>query len=510
MTERKKIFMNLLAGALAFSTGVLVNFLLTPYLVERLGAAAYGFVAIANDFIAYVSIITMALNSMAGRFITIAFHQNKIQMAKEYYSSTIAANAIMAAFIFMLAIPLIVFLENILQIPVELLLDVKLLFLFNLVNFLVAIVFSSWGTGYVICNQLYLSSVVQMKANALRLCVLLCLFGFFSAHIAYMGLGALASTLLNRLYDKYYQNKLVPELNFSLSCMKWQRLKEITLSGIWSTITRIGEVMSRNLDLLLVNMFLSPADMGTLAITKIVPNFLTMVTGMMAGIYMPAYLELFAKQEMDKLVNSIKEGMRVFSLVLSMPLVVFLSLGREFFCLWVPSQNADILYWLSVLSLLAILIIGPVAMMHNVFTVVNKVKTNSLLVVLTGVFNTVGGYFMLRYTEWGLWGLVTLTAGLCLVRNLCYTVPYSARYIGRPMITFFPLLIRACSTVIILGCLLKYCFSMIIIDNYFTFFFAALAVSIISAVTQLLFVFSATERRGFCSILKKKIMIKFN
>ena len=510
MIYRKKIFMNLLAAAISFSTGILLNFFLTPYLVEKLGAAAYGFVAIANDFVAYMSIVTMALNSMSGRFITIAFHQNNKQKAEQYYSSTILANVIMSIGLLILGAPVIVYLDVILQIPTELVWDVKLLFMFNLFNFLLSTIVSSWGTGYIIRNQLYLSSMVQIKANVLRLCVLVGLFGLFPAHIAYMGIGALAAAVLTCLYNAFYQRKLVPELRFSFTGMRWGRLMEIMSSGIWNTITRIGNILSGNLDLLLVNMFLTPAEMGALAITKIVPNYLTMVTGIMSGVYMPTYLELYAKQELSQLAASIKEAMRVFSLVLSIPLVIFLSLGREFFSLWVPSQDANLLYWLSVLSLLAIIIIGPVAMMHNVFSVVNKVKVNSLLVVFTGILNTIGGYVLLKYTDSGLWGLVTLTAGLSLIRNLFYTVPYSASYIGQSMGTFFPVLIRSCFTVIFFSCLLKYCFSGLCIDNYITFAMAASVAMAVIVVAQLLFVFSASERRQLCELIINKFKAKLS
>lgn len=509
MAERKKIFVNMLAAALSFSSGVLINFLLTPYLVEKLGAAAYGFVAIVNDFIAYLSVITMALNSMAGRFITIAFYQNKSQMAEEYYSSTLAANVVMGIVLFFITLPVIVFLEHFLQIPVDIAGDVKLLFLFSLINFLITMIFSVYGTGYIIRNQLYLSSVVQMKANALRLCVLLGLFGCFPAHISYMGMGALASTILNKIYDVYYQKKLVPELCFAYASLSWRRLREILSSGIWNTITRIGNILSGNLDLLLVNMFLSPVDMGVLAITKIVPNFLTAITGMMSGVYMPAYLEYYAKEDFSRLVAGIKEGMRIFSLVLSIPLVIFLSLGKEFFSLWVPSQDANTLYWLSVFSLLAIVIIGPVAMMHNVFTVVNRVKTNSLLVVLTGFLNTVGGYLFLCYTDWGVWGLVILTASLSLVRNLCYTVPFSARYIHQPAGIFFPVLVKACLTVILFSSVLRYLFASFIIKDYGTFAMASLVAAFVMVIAQLLFVFSAAERRQLLGLIRKKFRARF-
>lgn len=196
------------------------------------------------------------------------------------------------------------------------------------------------------------------------------------------------STILVKVYDVFYQKKLVPELQFSLRNFHWDKCKIVLSSGIWSSVTRLGNILSGNLDLLLVNVFLSPVDMGLLAITKIAPNFLTTFTGIMAGVCMPTFLELFARGEHDMLVDNIISSMKTFSLILGIPLIILISLGKQFFALWIPQQDSMQLYILSILSLIAIIIIGPVALMHNIFTVVNRLKVNSLLVVFTGLLNT--------------------------------------------------------------------------------------------------------------------------
>lgn len=149
----KKTFINLVATALAFSISIGINFFLTPYIVGAVGVAAYGFVALANDFIAYVSIVALALNSMAGRFITIAMHQGDNLAAREYYASTIGANALLAAIIFMLALPFIYVLDLFLNIPAELLTDVRALFALTLVNFLINMVLAVVGVAYIIENR---------------------------------------------------------------------------------------------------------------------------------------------------------------------------------------------------------------------------------------------------------------------------------------------------------------------------------------------------------------------
>ena len=191
--------------------------------------------------------------------------------------------------------------------------------------------------------------------------------------------------------------------------------------------------------------------------------------------------------------------------MLSIPLVSILAFGEEFFKLWLPEQNAHFLFILSTLSLIAIVIIGPVAVMHNIFTVVNKIKINSLLVVFTGLLNTLLGLMILKYTSWGLIAIVSLTSSLSLIRNLLYTVPYGAIFLRCKWYTFFPILIKACTCVIgvsIIGYLFK---SIIDIDTWLIFFVSVVILSIIDVIVQYKVILNHKERVYLISKIKSKI-----
>ena len=96
MTENKQLFINLISQIIAFAVNLSINFFVTPYIVEQLGSEAYGFIGLANNFVNYASIVTIALNSMLGRFVTINFHQGNIKKANMYYNSVLLANVILS------------------------------------------------------------------------------------------------------------------------------------------------------------------------------------------------------------------------------------------------------------------------------------------------------------------------------------------------------------------------------------------------------------------------------
>ena len=90
-SSSKQMSINLIASIISFAVNVGINFFLTPYLVGSLGNEAYGFIGLANNFVQYANIITVALNSIAGRFISIEYHQGNVKKESKIFSSVLVA-----------------------------------------------------------------------------------------------------------------------------------------------------------------------------------------------------------------------------------------------------------------------------------------------------------------------------------------------------------------------------------------------------------------------------------
>ena len=140
MESKKNISLNMIASLLVFIINLIINFFLTPYLTEKIGTEAYGFVSLANNFVNYATILTIALNSMASRFITIAIHQDKREEANKYFTSVFFANLFIILVLIVPAIVLILYLEHFFKIPENIIYDIKLLFSLIFLNFFVTII----------------------------------------------------------------------------------------------------------------------------------------------------------------------------------------------------------------------------------------------------------------------------------------------------------------------------------------------------------------------------------
>ena len=107
ITERgknKQLAINMLASLLTFIVGLGIRFVLTPYVVSSLGPEAYGFIGLTANILGYTGLLTIALNSMAGRFITIAYSSGDIDKANKYFASVFYSNIILASVMLLISI----------------------------------------------------------------------------------------------------------------------------------------------------------------------------------------------------------------------------------------------------------------------------------------------------------------------------------------------------------------------------------------------------------------------
>ena len=86
MTKNKQLAINMSASFIAYIVSFGISFFLSPYIVKNVGVDAYGFVGLANNFVSYATILTVIINSMASRFITLELNKENLKKANKYFS----------------------------------------------------------------------------------------------------------------------------------------------------------------------------------------------------------------------------------------------------------------------------------------------------------------------------------------------------------------------------------------------------------------------------------------
>ncbi|PRR76502.1 lipopolysaccharide biosynthesis protein [Clostridium thermopalmarium] len=509
MTKNRQLTINIVSSIVAFATNLLINFFLSPYIVKTLGVEANGYVSLANNFITYATLVTIALNSMAGRFITIKIHQGDLKKANEYYTSVFIGNVILVAILLIPSILCIVYLEKIINIPKYLIIDVKILFALLFINFFINTGLPNWGVATFVTNKIYLQSISSMQSNLLRVAVIVGLFMLFKPSVYFLGISAIATTIFVTLYSLYYKQKLLPELHIRKKYFDINAVLELVLSGIWNTITQVGHILLSGLDLLITNIFIGPFEMGMISLAKTLPNVITSLAGTLTSVFIPSLTIDYAKGDLNAVKAELKKAMKLTGILLTIPLSILIIFGDSFYSLWVPNQDAQVLQILSILTCFGLIFTSGIQVLFNVFTVTNKLKWNSVLLLISGIVSTGIVFLLLKTTNLGVYAVAGTSSFINLIRNMLYTVPFCAKYLKLKWNTFFPEVMYSILSVIVLIFIGSFIDHLFIINSWWTLIIAACITSILGLAINMMIVLNKDERRHFINIFLKKIK-RFN
>jgi len=507
LSKNRQLAINIAASFTALFISMGINFLLSPFIVKTVGVEAYGFVQFGNNIISYLSILAIALNSMSSRFISIEYFRGNQKSANEYFASTFYSNIFLGLLLTPIIIAVILNISKLVNIPIELVLDVQFLLGFLSINFIIGLMATNLSVSYYITNKLYLHSIIQICAHLIKAILLIVFFGLFNPHVSFVALSALIITILTQLANLYWKRKLIPDLKINFKYFRLSRVKELISSGLWNSITRLGSVLSEGLDLLIANLMISVTGMGILSIAKIIPNLINMILNSMISTFLPNMTELYAQKKQVELVASIKQSMRIIGMIINIPIALLIAYGDVLFTVWFPTQDARLLQTLSILTVLPWAFMGQATIIHNIFTIVNRIRLNSILVTLTGFLNVLIVFILLKTTNLGLFAVAGVSAILSILRNGIYTVPFGAKYIHEPWYIFYPDIIKSIlsvTSISTIGLLIK---TQAHNYTWFNLIILSAVLSFIGVAFNFIIIYRKDDRKHIIDKIKRKIIL---
>ena len=507
--QNKQLAINMLAQVVVFLVQMGINFLLTPFIVKSLGVEAYGFVGLSNNIIGYLQLASVALNSMAGRFITIEYHKGNLEQANKYFSSVFYSNVVISAVLAIISIILLVFLEYVLHIPVNLIADVKWLFALLCLNSLLTLVFNVYIVSPFIKNRLDVTSVRNLVSNLIKAAVILVLFGFFSSHLWYIGCSTLICGIYLIIANVKIKDKLTPELGVNLRYFDFVKVKTLLASGVWNLIGKLGDLLQRGLDLLFANWFINAAAMGILSITTQIPFIILSVLGLFTSSFAPSLTKDFAKGNLKEMLNEVYKSIRILSISILVPIAILYIYGDVFYKLWMPTQDSLLLQKLTICGTFALLVTSPLDGFWNVFTVTNKIKGSSIFMIINSlvVFLTVLlGLFLTEDITTKMFIIAAVRSLYGVIRGIVFLPIYGAYCMNLKRTFFYKPIIKSLFGVLVT---LGICWMLRLLyvpDNWLGFFMSSLLVALVSCSIGSILILTKNDKKFIMEkVIKRRI-----
>jgi O-antigen/teichoic acid export membrane protein len=438
----KQFMLSLLFSVFAVGLNYMISLIITPYITENIGVEAYGFVSLAKTFANYASILTVALNSFAARYVSIEYHKNNIKKANVYFKSVFIADVFLGICILLVSAIVIIRLDSFLDIPTDLLVDVKFLFLLDMINFLILSTATVFMTTTTTKNRLELGSIIKCIGYLFEGGFLIIAYKILPPSVSYIGMALIISSCVVLALNILLTNKMTPEIGLGKGQFSIFAVKEVVGAGLWNSINSIGNTLNTGLDLIVCNMLLSATKSGQLAIVKTLSTIFSGLFQLISQPFQPIQLKYYAENNTEDLIKSFKLGIKISGMLSNIAFAGFAVFGTVYYTLWTPSQDIVLLQNISIVTIIGFIIEGAIYPLYYIYTLTLKNRIPCIVTIISGVLNVGGMYVLIKYFNSDIYGVVITTTVLSWIVNFIFNPMYSAHCLGENIFVFYPIIVR--------------------------------------------------------------------
>lgn len=511
MGNKKRITINIIAQIFSFIVSLGVSFVLTPYISGKCGKDVYGFVGMAYQVTSYISVFTVAFNNMLGIFVATEYHRGDFERANKYYSSVLLADVIIAIILFIPMMLISFYMDMFLNVPENSLGDIKALWMFVFVTFLVNLALGPWSIATFIKNRLELSAKRSLESNAIKAVILVGMFGVMAPKVWYIGFAALVCAIYVIITNRRYMNMLVPEIRFNVKAFDWQYMKKLLSVGMWNTVNQIRNILMNGLDLLISNAFISSLAMGYISYAQTVPIQIVNLLSMINSAFTPQLTKSYAQGDIAAFEKDIKSAIKICGFLESVPVLGFVVFGRDFYRLWIPVLTESEVITINILSFLIMfhtifeVYIAPLALVSSI---TKNVKVPALVLFAGSIMNILIELVLLENTNLGVYAIEIATAIIMFTNVIVFTPIYVAKILKLKWYVFYPALLRGIASAAVVVAVFTVIEQKVAIHSWGMLILIAAVCGIIGYVINYMIVLGKNERIMVKNMLMKKLKRK--
>jgi len=413
-----------LSNWFATAATLAVGFFLAPFIVHRLGNAAYGVWVLAVSSVGYLNLLDLGMRSSVLRFISKGHATQDHQGASEAISAALWVRLQIGALVLILSGGLAAVFPYLFKVPASFVLDAREAIMVIGVS---TSVFMSVGVlGGVLSglNRYDLQSYITLTQLAVRVIgvVTVLLAGYGIVAIALCEL--LAAVVSNALLA-FFARRVYPELVIRLAKPKWEVLKRIWSYSIYAFLLIVSGQLIYQTDNLVVGAFVSATAVTFYSIGNSLCRYTQQIIGAMTITFTPAASTYDAAGATANLRALYLNGTRA-TMVLSLPIVITLIIrGGTFIGVWMGPQYSASSGLVLIILATALLFSLPNATAVSIAWGVEKHKTIAMWSIGEAVANLTLSVILARM--YGLYGVAIGT----LVPSLFVQLVLWPRYVSK-------------------------------------------------------------------------------
>ncbi|MGD6776287.1 MATE family efflux transporter [Sutcliffiella horikoshii] len=426
---------NLGAAFITFFLSAFITFWMTPYIISNLGSEAYGFIPLTQNLISILSVLTVALSSVIARFFTVAITQESYYKAEGYFNTYLITSLVGSVFIFSIIVVAIIYIDKLINVPLNLLNDVRLALLFSGTLVIITFIKSLFLAGPFSQNKLYITKGIEASNAILKALFIIVLLTILTPKIWYVNLGAMIAGLISLFISIYIFKKVIPKISLNTKSFSFKKLKELLSAGAWNSIGQIGVLLFLAIELLVANNVLGATKAGIYAAIIQLPLLLRTIASIIAGVFAPVIIKNYANNNMNGLIIYSNKAVKLNGLLIALPAALMCGMAGAILDVWLGPEFIEY-KWLLILNSAYLIFTLSVLPLTHIYTAVNRLRVPGIVTLFLGFLNLILAVYLAGYTVLGLYGIVLAGSIALILKNFLF-IPLYSSYITKQQFSIY-------------------------------------------------------------------------
>ncbi len=421
---------------------MVMNLLLVPFMIKRMGKDEYGTMLLVRTFITYLPMLTLAVGPAISRYVTHAVGRNDLDEANRYMCTGFVA-MLATAVVFMLAGSICaLFLPRLIALGTAARASQILLV------FLAAATATTYFTN-IFTTPLYAKeklaeiNVITLTGDIVRTLTIVLTFIFLAPSLIWFGVAWLVGSLVSNQIAVSVAYRGFPWLKLSLRNVDRTALKSLVSFSAFSTIGTLVWALYYGSANFIIKWLYGPAGLAMITIYSVGACWDPWIRSAIAPlirIIMPRMTLLSSQDRGEDMRRLIVTAIR-YATCLVAPVCVFVSVyATPILALWLgkslPKPDQALAARTIPIFLLPLIVALGTSPSQAIFVAQARIAAPTIAALIGAILNVVLGTSLCRFAGWGLSGLATGT-GLTLAAIAVGFIPYYLRKIAGLSFTDF-------------------------------------------------------------------------
>ncbi len=268
---------------------------LNQYLIRRLPTEEYALYPLVIVPLQFVPVLTNVLTGGLSRFTVEAYARGDESRIRQIVSTMMPLMAIGSAVVVMLGALFIWLAQPILDIESDQVDAARGMLLLLFAGAVVKLMLSPLSVGPFVRQKFFLTSVVSLATQVLRLAILAALLYGHSTRVTWVVVSTVVAETFGQIATVMVSQRLVPALRFRRRDIDWSSARRLTSFGLWNSVQQVSALIRRQADVIILTHLATKTDVAAFYLGGLVFAQIQRMTVLALGPIAPPLVALYAR-----------------------------------------------------------------------------------------------------------------------------------------------------------------------------------------------------------------------